>query len=122
MTLPVTLSTVVDNLPVSLGASASMTILYADGGNHGSFNENSLVVRLDLGPANPPDGRRRGGRPAESERTSNGEFHRGDVAGRCGQPTGRLHQHSRLRVVQRCLDKCPFRSSLIGPRSLSSPE
>jgi competence protein ComEC len=26
-----------------------MTFLHADGGNHGSFNENSLVVRLDLG-------------------------------------------------------------------------
>ena len=26
-----------------------MTFLYADGSNHSSFNENSLVVRLDLG-------------------------------------------------------------------------
>jgi competence protein ComEC len=47
--LPVSLSTIIDNAPVQLGQAASMTILHADGGNHGSFNENSLVVRLDLG-------------------------------------------------------------------------
>jgi competence protein ComEC len=35
--------------PVTLGQSASMTILHADGGAHPSVNENSLVVRLDLG-------------------------------------------------------------------------
>ena len=50
VTFPVSLSTIIDNLPVQLGTAASMTMLYADGGNHGSFNENSLVVRLDLGP------------------------------------------------------------------------
>ncbi len=49
VTLPVRLSAVIDNAPVQLGQAASMTMLYADGGNHGSFNENSLVVRLDLG-------------------------------------------------------------------------
>jgi competence protein ComEC len=49
VTLPVSLSTVIDNAPIPLGEAASMTVLYADGGNHGSFNENSLVVRLDLG-------------------------------------------------------------------------
>jgi competence protein ComEC len=49
VTLPVSLSTIIDNVPIQLGQAASMTILYADGGNHGSFNENSLVVRLDLG-------------------------------------------------------------------------
>jgi beta-lactamase superfamily II metal-dependent hydrolase len=45
----VSLSTVIENAPIQLGQSASMTILFADGGNHGSFNENSLVVQLDLG-------------------------------------------------------------------------
>jgi hypothetical protein len=34
---------------IALGQSASMTILHADGASHGSPNENSLVVRLDLG-------------------------------------------------------------------------
>jgi competence protein ComEC len=47
--LPVNLSTIIDNAPIPLGQAASMTILYADAGSHGSFNENSLVVRLDLG-------------------------------------------------------------------------
>ena len=35
--------------PIVLGQNASMTILHADGGPHSSANENSLVVRLDLG-------------------------------------------------------------------------
>lgn len=35
--------------PVSLGASAQMTFLHADADDHGSANENSLVMRLDLG-------------------------------------------------------------------------
>jgi len=34
---------------IALGQGASMTFLYADGSDHSSFNENSLVVRLDLG-------------------------------------------------------------------------
>jgi competence protein ComEC len=36
-----------DTIPLGLGAT--MTILHADGAHHGSPNENSLVVRLDLG-------------------------------------------------------------------------
>ena len=39
----------IDDDPVPLGADASMTFLHADGTQHSSFNENSLVVRLDLG-------------------------------------------------------------------------
>lgn len=39
----------IDDEPVPLGQSASMTFLHADGSHHNSFNENSLVVRLDLG-------------------------------------------------------------------------
>lgn len=40
----------ITNDKVALGQSASMTFLYADGSNHsGRYNENSLVVRLDLG-------------------------------------------------------------------------
>src|SRR5262245_33864956 len=35
--------------PVTLGQSASMKILHADGGPHSSFNENNVVVLLDLG-------------------------------------------------------------------------
>ena len=35
--------------PIALGQGAVMTVLYADGSPHASFNENSLVVRLDLG-------------------------------------------------------------------------
>jgi beta-lactamase superfamily II metal-dependent hydrolase len=34
---------------IALGRGATMTFLYADGSKHASFNENSLVVRLDLG-------------------------------------------------------------------------
>lgn len=34
--------------PIPLGTTASMVFLHADGGKHASFNENSLVVRLDL--------------------------------------------------------------------------
>jgi competence protein ComEC len=41
----------IDQQPIPLGAGASMTFLHADGSSHNSFNENSLVVRLDLGPA-----------------------------------------------------------------------
>jgi beta-lactamase superfamily II metal-dependent hydrolase len=39
----------IDDSAISLGQDASMRILHADGSKHGSFNENSLVVRLDLG-------------------------------------------------------------------------
>jgi competence protein ComEC len=36
--------------PVTLGPGARMTFLYIDGSMHPDPNENSLVVRLDLGP------------------------------------------------------------------------
>jgi beta-lactamase superfamily II metal-dependent hydrolase len=36
-------------LTVPLGTNAQMTILHADGSHQSSFNENSVVVRLDLG-------------------------------------------------------------------------
>jgi beta-lactamase superfamily II metal-dependent hydrolase len=39
----------IDNTQISLGQGASMTILHADGSKRSNFNENSLVVRLDLG-------------------------------------------------------------------------
>lgn len=35
--------------PISLGPNASMTFLHADGSQKSNVNENSLVVRLDLG-------------------------------------------------------------------------
>lgn len=40
---------IADNMKVPLGAGATMTFLHADGSKQVSFNENSLVVRLDLG-------------------------------------------------------------------------
>ena len=43
------LSSRINETPIALGASASMKILHADGSSSGSPNENSLVVRLDLG-------------------------------------------------------------------------
>lgn len=49
VTLPLTLASRIDESPIELGESASMTILHADGAPHPSPNENSLVVRLDLG-------------------------------------------------------------------------
>jgi competence protein ComEC len=39
----------IDDSPVTLGTGATMTVLHADGGTHSSPNENSLVVRLNLG-------------------------------------------------------------------------
>jgi beta-lactamase superfamily II metal-dependent hydrolase len=39
----------IDEFPVSLGQGATMTFLHADGSPHASPNQNSLVVRLDLG-------------------------------------------------------------------------
>ena len=42
-------SRITSGTPIPLGQSAAMTILHADGASHGSFNENSVVVRLDLG-------------------------------------------------------------------------
>lgn len=43
------LSSRITNTPIILGQSASMTILHADGADYPSPNQNSLVVRLDLG-------------------------------------------------------------------------
>ncbi len=42
-------ATRIEDQVVILGQGASMKFLYADGSPHASFNENSLVVRLDLG-------------------------------------------------------------------------
>lgn len=39
----------IDDQSIPLGRGASMTFLFADGAQHPSPNENSLVVRLDLG-------------------------------------------------------------------------
>ena len=50
VTLTLTHASRITDSPVTLGQNASMRILHADGANHGSaFNENSIVVRLDLG-------------------------------------------------------------------------
>jgi competence protein ComEC len=47
-TLILTQASRITDSPVTLGQSASMKILHADGASHSSFNENTLVVRLDL--------------------------------------------------------------------------
>ena len=39
----------IDEQPIILGENASMQFLYASGNKHSSFNENSSVVRIDLG-------------------------------------------------------------------------
>lgn len=39
----------INEQPIILGEGASMRFLHASGHKHGSFNENSLVVRFDLG-------------------------------------------------------------------------
>jgi beta-lactamase superfamily II metal-dependent hydrolase len=44
-----TASRITTGAPITLGAGATMTFLHADGGSQGSPNENSLVLRLDLG-------------------------------------------------------------------------
>jgi beta-lactamase superfamily II metal-dependent hydrolase len=49
VTLRLTHASRIDDASITLGQHASMRILHADGGSHGSVNENSLVVRLDLG-------------------------------------------------------------------------
>lgn len=49
--LHVPLSNRINQVPVPLGQGASMTFLHADGAPHSDVNENSLVVRLDLGEA-----------------------------------------------------------------------
>lgn len=48
-TLQVVHASRIDQTPVTLGQGSSMTFLYADGARHSSANENSLVVRLDIG-------------------------------------------------------------------------
>jgi len=47
--LHLTLDKRISSTPIVLGQGATMTVLYADGGPHGSVNANSLVVRLILG-------------------------------------------------------------------------
>jgi competence protein ComEC len=49
MTVTLALSSRITDAAIPLGQHATMTILHADGGTHPSFNENSVVVRLDLG-------------------------------------------------------------------------
>lgn len=44
-----TLSSRISETPIVLGQGASMTILHADGAPYADINENSLVVRLNLG-------------------------------------------------------------------------
>ena len=53
-TLTLTQASRITDAPVTLGQSASMTILHADGAPHSSFNENTLVVRLNLGSTRVP--------------------------------------------------------------------
>src|SRR5205823_10320975 len=48
-TVQLTLDSRITNTPIALGQAASMTILHADGAPHPSPNDNSLVIRLDLG-------------------------------------------------------------------------
>lgn len=48
-TLTLTHANRITNEKITLGQGASMTFLFADGSPRPSFNENSLVVRLDLG-------------------------------------------------------------------------
>jgi hypothetical protein len=50
-TIHLTLDSRIDNQPVPLGTGASMTIRHADGAPYPSPNDNSLVIRLDLGTA-----------------------------------------------------------------------
>jgi competence protein ComEC len=48
-TISLSLDSRITNAPIALGDFASMTILHADGAPYPSPNDNSLVVRLDLG-------------------------------------------------------------------------
>ena len=47
--IELTLSSRINETPIALGQNASMTILHADGSPYPSPNDNSLVVRLNLG-------------------------------------------------------------------------
>lgn len=49
-TVEVREGSMIDAAPVPLGGGASMSFLYRDARNHPDPNENTLVVRLDLGP------------------------------------------------------------------------
>ena len=48
-TITLTLDSRITNTPITLGPGATMTILHADGAPYPDPNDNSLVVRLDLG-------------------------------------------------------------------------
>ena len=48
-TISVNVAARIDNAPIALGQGATMTVLHAAGVSRPSFNENTLVVRLDLG-------------------------------------------------------------------------
>jgi beta-lactamase superfamily II metal-dependent hydrolase len=48
-TITLTLDHRITNTPITLGQNASMTILHADGAPYPSPNDNTIVVRLDLG-------------------------------------------------------------------------
>jgi beta-lactamase superfamily II metal-dependent hydrolase len=48
-TITLSLSSRISDSPITLGQGATMTVLHADGGAHTSFNENTVVIRLDLG-------------------------------------------------------------------------
>ena len=63
---------IAEGAAVPLGANAAMTFLHADGTRQSSFNENSLVVRLDLGTRRillPGDGEAGGRRPPSTAPT-----------------------------------------------------
>jgi len=65
-TVSVPRSTQMTASPVALGAGARMTILQRDGSKQSSFNENSVVVRLELGRRSillPGDGEAGGRKP-----------------------------------------------------------
>ena len=48
-TITLNLDSRITNTPITLGEDASMTILHADGAPYPSPNDNTIVVRLDLG-------------------------------------------------------------------------
>ena len=50
-TVAITLDSRITNTPITLGQGATMTILHANGAPLASVNDNSLVVRLNLGSA-----------------------------------------------------------------------
>lgn len=65
-------SRITEGVAVPLGANAGMTFLHADGSQQSSFNENSLVLRLDLGTRRillPGDAEAGGRRPPSTPPT-----------------------------------------------------